>query len=87
MRLDESGQPCPGTLGEYRDFCTAFGGEECDAVRLLDARIADEGRDMRVFTSDSYMRMLLMPLILLRRGVLMSDKEWAESIQKRKSQA
>ncbi len=67
MRLDEKGQECPATLGEYRDVCVAFGGENTAAVRLLDRKIAsvDRGRDEPVIKEDSQMRALLMPLLLV----------------------
>jgi hypothetical protein len=64
MRLDENGNSCPGTLGEYRDLCAAFGGEECKAVKFLDEKIATQGRDQVVVTPDSQMRLILMPMLL-----------------------
>lgn len=66
MRTDENGNVCPGTLGEYRDLCAAFGGETCAAVKLLDTKIieAPKGRDELVIKEDSQMRLLLMPLLL-----------------------
>lgn len=64
MRVDEEGQPCPGTLYEYRDMCRALGGPNCEAVRLLDRKIAENGgNDDTVIQADSQMRMLLMPLL------------------------
>lgn len=39
MRVDELGNQCPATLGEYRDICAAMGGEDCPAVKYLDKRI------------------------------------------------
>ncbi len=65
MRLDENGNQCPATLGEYRDLCAAIGGEECKAVKFLDEKIADQGRDAIVIADDSQMRYLLMPMLLL----------------------
>lgn len=64
MRLDEHGHSCPGTLGEYRDLCAAIGGEECKAVKFLDAEINRQGRDEEVIAPDSQMRLLLMPMLL-----------------------
>jgi len=61
---DDSGEPCPSTLGEYRDLCAAFGGEDCRAVKFLDERIAQEGRDSEVIAPDSQMRFLLMPMLV-----------------------
>lgn len=66
MRKDESGNPCPETLGEYRNLCTAIGGENCRAVRFLDRKINESphGCDEKVMQADSQVRMLLMPLLL-----------------------
>jgi len=70
MRKDEEGNPCPGTLGEYRDFCAAFSPhkEECEAVAFLDKMIAEhpKGRDEEVVAPDSQMRWVLMPRLLKR---------------------
>lgn len=65
MRKDESGNPCPATLGEYRRMCAALGGENCEAVRLLDEKIQGDpdGEDAKVVIADSQMRSLLMPLL------------------------
>jgi len=65
MRVDENGQPCPATLFEYRDLCKAIGGPECEAVKLLEKKIAENnGEDDEVIAPDSQMRMLLMPLLI-----------------------
>jgi len=66
MRKDENGQPCPSTLGEYRDICAALSPyrEKCKAVKFLDEKIAKDGRDEEVLAVDSQMRMLLMPMII-----------------------
>ena len=64
MRQDEAGNPCPETLREYRDLCEAMGMPGNGAVKLLDSRIEDFGRDEPVITTDSQMRALLMPLLL-----------------------
>lgn len=67
MRLDPySGTMVPGTLGEYRDICAAIGGECCPAVRFLDERIAEQGRNEQVVASDLQMRELLMPMLVER---------------------
>jgi hypothetical protein len=68
MRLDESGQSCPATLGEYRRMCVAIGGKECKAVKLLDEKIAESNEDDKVIVADSQMRMLLMPLLITEDG-------------------
>lgn len=66
MRTDEENNPCPETLGEYRDLCAALGGEGCAAVKLLDEKIAadPEGRNAKVITPDSQVRAVLMPRLL-----------------------
>jgi hypothetical protein len=50
------------TLGYYRDLCAALGGEKCRAVAFLDAKIAEQGRDMEVLADDSQMVQLLAML-------------------------
>lgn len=62
-RVDEAGNPCPATLGEYRKMCVAIGGEGCAAVEYLDKSIArsPEGADEIVVLPDSAMRAALMP--------------------------
>jgi hypothetical protein len=69
MRKDEDGVDCPATLGEYRDLCAAIGGENCEAVKLLDGHIAKtgNGRDAVVIVPDSQMRALLMPRLVASR--------------------
>lgn len=64
MRTDDDGNPCPATLGEYRDFCAALR-EDCEAVRFLDKKIAEHknGRDELVLAPDSQMRSILFPMI------------------------
>lgn len=70
MRKDENGDPCPATLGEYRDLCAALGGAGCRAVAFLDGKIAAEpaGRDAVVVAADSQMRWLLMPMLAAPSG-------------------
>lgn len=71
MRTDECGNPCPSTLGEYRDLVFAFVRDESNpAVKYLDERIAEQGRDMEVIAPDGQMRAVLFPLMLegLRNG-------------------
>lgn len=63
MRQDEKGDPCPETLGEYRDLCAALGGKNCRAVIFLDEKIAAQGREEKVIAEDSQMRLLLMPML------------------------
>jgi len=63
MRTDETGQPCPATLGEYRDTMIAFlRDDQNPAVRFLDDKIAEQGRNERVLADDSQMRVLLFSL-------------------------
>ena len=66
MRKDENGNECPETLGEYRAYCVAFGGEDCRAVKFLDDKIRESklGPDEKVIASDSQMRMILMPMLV-----------------------
>lgn len=66
MRTDENGQPCPATLGEYRDLCAAISGDTNKAVKYLDEKIAQaaNGRDELVVQEDSQMRAILMPMML-----------------------
>lgn len=66
MRKDENGQACPATLGEYRDMCLALTGEDSKAVKFLDEKIKEQGRDEKVIAADSQMRMVLMPMLLER---------------------
>jgi hypothetical protein len=64
MRTDETGRPCPATLGEYRDLVFAFVRDANNpAVRYLDGLIAIQGRDERVLAPDSQMRHVLFPLM------------------------
>lgn len=68
MRKDEAGNECPETLGEYRDLCAAIApsGEECEAVKFLDRKIAEseKGREAKVLAADSQMRAILMPMLV-----------------------
>jgi hypothetical protein len=68
VRKDEEGNPCPSTLGEYRDMCRALGGEDSKAVEFLDKQIAKQGRDEEVVAADLQMRMLLVPMIMEKAG-------------------
>lgn len=52
------------TLGDYRQVCVILGGENCRAVKWLDAKIAEQGEDMEVLASESQMLLLLGPMIL-----------------------
>lgn len=68
MRKDESGNPCPETLGEYRTMCKALSpyGENCKAVEYIDEMITGEqaGEDAKVVAADSQMRVVLMPMCM-----------------------
>lgn len=74
MRTDEMHQPCPETLGEYRDLCAAFGRAagvpHNAAVEFLDGKIAESprGRDEPVLAADAQMRAILMPMLLQPGG-------------------
>jgi hypothetical protein len=65
MRQDEAGNPCPETLGEYRDLCAAIAPGSA-AVSFLNRKIAGaaSGEDEPVLAADSQMRALLMPMLL-----------------------
>lgn len=68
MRTDENGDPCPETLGEYRDMCESIGAmmgcANNRAVQFLDKKIAESGKDDVVIQDDSQMRLLLMPMLM-----------------------
>jgi hypothetical protein len=64
MRKDENGAECPETLGEYRRLCAAIGGEDCEAVKFLDAKIMTQGPGQVVVVPDSQMRSILYPKLL-----------------------
>lgn len=68
MRTDEEGQPCPETLGEYRDLVAAIGLSDSEAVQYLDKKIATstKGREEKVIAPDSQMRAFLMPRLFIR---------------------
>lgn len=69
MRKDENVEPCPATLGEYRELCASIGGSDTEAVAFLDKKIAESpnGKDEEVIAEDSQMRFLLMPMLLKRK--------------------
>ena len=54
----------PKTLGDYRDWCAMIGGESCRAVRFLDNKIEEQGRDMEVLADETQMMLLLGPMLL-----------------------
>lgn len=66
MRRDENGAICPATLGEYRQLCASLGGEDCEAVKLLDKKIREhnergsDGVNAEVIVPDSQMRWLFL---------------------------
>lgn len=66
MRKDEEGNPCPSTLGEYRDLCEAMGLTNNAAVAFLDKKIKEnsKGRDAEVIAADFQVRFLLMPMLI-----------------------
>lgn len=51
------------TLGDYRDACVEIAGEDCDAVKFLDQKIAAQGRDMTVIAPESQMWILLASMM------------------------
>lgn len=70
MRCDENGDPCPETLGEYRELCVALGVPNNEATAFLDYKIAisPKGEDEVVLAQDSQMRFLLFPMLLKTVG-------------------
>lgn len=64
MRKDEEGNPCPETLGEYRNLIAAMVGEENQAIQWLDEQIKEKGEDEIVLAPDSQMRMILIPMMV-----------------------
>lgn len=52
------------TLGDYRQVCIAIGGEDCKAVKFLDAKIAKQGADEKVLADETQMMALLGPMLL-----------------------
>lgn len=64
MRKDEDGNPCPGTLGEYRKMVAMLVGEDNKAVQFLTEKIAEQGEDEEVLAPDSQMRELLFPMMV-----------------------
>ena len=64
MRLDEKGNECPETLGEYYKICLALFGEESQATIFIKNKIKEEGEDMKVVVSDASMRQLLFGMAI-----------------------
>lgn len=64
MRTDESGNVCPETLGEYREYCEAVGIKNNAALKYLDEKIEKQGADQRVIAADWEMRSLLLPMLM-----------------------
>lgn len=62
MRSDENGDPCPSTLGEYRDLVARICGVQSPATLFFDAKIAKQGRDERVLADDVQVRALIFTL-------------------------
>lgn len=66
MRTSENGALCPATLGEYRQLYASIGGENCEAVKLLDKKIKEhnerglDGVNAEVIMPDSQMRWLFL---------------------------
>jgi hypothetical protein len=65
MRLDEAGNNCPSTLGEYWDLCHALvlDADKSHTLKWLNEKIAIQGRDQPVIAPDSQMRAILFPLL------------------------
>lgn len=83
MRTDENGNPCPETLGEYRDLVFAMtGNDQNPAVQMLDERIETQGRDAKVVVADVQMRAVLFKLMLDDESVTVSTTELNEVLRK-----
>jgi hypothetical protein len=69
MRTDEAGEPCPATLGEYRDLCAELF-PNSEAVAYLDREIrkSPTGRARVVKIPDRAMRAILVPRGLVEAG-------------------
>ena len=65
MRLDEGGNSCPATLGEYHGLVNALA-PDSRAAQFLQQKIDTDpdGVDAQVMAADSQMRALLMPMML-----------------------
>ena len=68
MRTDETGSPCPETLGEYHDLVSVLM-PDSRAAEFLEERIAasPSGRADVVIQADSQMRYLLFPMLVQPR--------------------
>lgn len=66
MRVDEEGNDCPETLGEYLALCKMIGMPGNKAVTLLEQKIQESpmGEEDKVILPDSQMRFLLFPLLI-----------------------
>jgi len=53
----------PKTLGQYRDLFALLAGEDNDAVKFLDRKITEQGRDEIVIAPESQMLALLASMI------------------------
>lgn len=51
------------TLGQYRDLFAVLAGENSRAVKFLDAKIAQQGRDEKVLAAESQMMALLVSML------------------------
>lgn len=65
MRIDENGNSCPETLGEYRDMCINVGVPNNRAVQYLNERIKETSEDDKVIISDLQIRQLLFPMLII----------------------
>lgn len=52
------------TLGNYRDLFFILGGEDNRAVKFLDAKIAEQGRDQKVLADETQMLLLLGTMLI-----------------------
>lgn len=64
MRVDEKGNTCPETLGEYRDMVFSIVRDVANpAVRFLDKKIDEQGHDEVVLAPDSQMCLMLFEIM------------------------
>lgn len=63
----------PNTLGGYRDLSVILFGERSDAVKFLDEKIAEQGRDSEVIQAESQMIYLLAQISTQHRKTALPD--------------
>lgn len=61
VRTDAKGQPCPETLGEYRDYCAAIKDDNA-VISFFDRQIEKRGRDSKVLSPHELVMTCLNPM-------------------------